>query len=116
MKIWTAAWIALGWSASGIAASLQSAPPSTSPAPQEAAPAERPLEIRVTSRGERVRVKAGETLVGESPTAPGQEVRLRVPKGPVRVELLDPAGAVAASVELAPAEPPVARVGEVQLV
>jgi hypothetical protein len=116
MKIGTGALIALGWMGSGIAAAAQSASPSTPGVPQEAAPAERPLEIRVTSRGERVRVKSGETLLGESPSAPGQEVRLRVPKGPVRVELLDPAGAVAASVELAPAEPPVARVGEVQLV
>lgn len=122
MKIWTGALLAL------VLAACRSAPAAAggggaafaAPALQEAEPSERPWEIRVTSRGERVRVKSGETLLGESPSGPGQPVRLRVPRGPVRVELVDAAGAVAAAVELVerPEEkaPSAARVGEVKLV
>jgi hypothetical protein len=121
MRIWVGAFLALATAAcrsapagGGAGGAAYAAPPE-----QEVAPDGGALEVRVTSRGERIRVKSGDTVLGESPSAPGREVRLRVPRGPVRVEFLDAAGAVAASVDLAAApeaEAPAARVGEVRLV
>jgi hypothetical protein len=91
------------------------------PAPEAVPPAEAGARLRVTSKGDRVRVSAGGRVVTEVPTKPDEEVRLTVPRQKLLVEFLDAkTGAVTGSVEVTPEPegPPEgeSRVGQVQLV